>query len=291
MSDTNGSKRGIAEYVPDPDRAYEDVPEEEADTGAGFNGVPRCFVCGHEWLLKGVTLPVRCPKCRSTRWNNPDIVHNECKRCGHGWISTASIPCKCPKCQSLKWNEHPNEHSYECRRCSYTWKAIKINPVKCPRCKSSKWNEPLKEYYCPKCKRSHVIKSNSRPGMCPSCDPRMNFHKCVKCGFSWKRVRGHTTEKCPSCGSDRWCDRETPGKISMKKETAKKKLFDILQFRKVDNVVEDLAELLDVEMYQADIYIKYMGGETPVRISMQFNISFEHTMGVISRIGDAIRRF
>ncbi|MBP5734334.1 MAG: hypothetical protein J6W53_00725 [Candidatus Methanomethylophilaceae archaeon] len=69
-----------------------------------------CLVCGHAWKSRGRTLPRRCPKCRSTRWNARVREELECLRCHHRWVPRgAGVPMNCPRCKSMYWREERQE--------------------------------------------------------------------------------------------------------------------------------------------------------------------------------------
>ena len=163
----------------------------------------RCGVCSHEWIPRKEMTPLKCPKCRSMRWNNDFDPSKRCRRCGHEWLSRSEEPAKCPSCQSVKWDSDVDVS--RCRRCGHEWVAKgDSKPRKCPGCHSSKWDSEVLEHTCGQCGRKRVMKANSRPGLCPVCDVSVSLYHCVKCDNRWKASRGRAPKKCPSCGSRRW---------------------------------------------------------------------------------------
>ncbi len=94
---------------------------------------------------------------------------NQCLRCGYLWAPRSGNPVRCPQCKSTKWN---TEHiSHVCQRCGFTWNQRGESlPRYCPSCHSAMWNEVKVTYTCPKCGRTRVLRSNSRVDMCPFCD-------------------------------------------------------------------------------------------------------------------------
>lgn len=107
-----------------------------------------CARCSYIWIPRKEELPNRCPKCRSIKWNNPNLKIT-CLRCGHSWNSHNGTPKRCPSCGTHQWNVPPNE--YECKRCGYVWHSKgRKTPCRCPMCTSRTWfqeedvNEPKK---------------------------------------------------------------------------------------------------------------------------------------------------
>ena len=93
----------------------------------------KCNRCGYEW--NGITMnPIRCPHCKSTRWNVP-VKYNRCARCDTQWEQRGSS-----------------------------------TPRYCPECHSDLWNIPADTFICPKCGKERKLRSNSRKGLCPDCD-------------------------------------------------------------------------------------------------------------------------
>lgn len=92
-----------------------------------------------------------------------------CKQCGHKWISRSEVPVRCPKCKSTRWAMNIVHH--QCKRCDFTWtQRGEETPRYCPSCHSSMWNEDKRVFTCPKCGRTRTLRSNSRANMCPFCD-------------------------------------------------------------------------------------------------------------------------
>ena len=83
---------------------------------------------------------MRCPSCKSTRWNKPEI-RDKCLRCGAEWVQRSDDP-----------------------------------PKYCPACHSSMWNKERKVFTCSKCGRTRILRSNSRGGLCPICDRYAQMH-------------------------------------------------------------------------------------------------------------------
>ena len=92
-----------------------------------------------------------------------------CKQCGHKWISRSESPLRCPKCKSTRWFQNIIHH--ECKRCGFEWtQRGNDTPRYCPACHSSMWAEEKRVFTCPKCGRTRTLRSNSRDNMCPFCD-------------------------------------------------------------------------------------------------------------------------
>ncbi len=105
-------------------------------------GPLKCVRCSYEWMPRRDVLPMRCPKCRSLRWNDAHLCV-ECKRCGNKWNSHDGHPLRCPKCGSYKWDQPPSV--YHCKQCGNDWvaKGSKL-PSRCPACFSRAWDrEPI----------------------------------------------------------------------------------------------------------------------------------------------------
>lgn len=93
----------------------------------------QCSICGYEWSPRSER-PMRCPRCKSTRWDQKVIV-DKCMRCGTTWTQRG-----------------PKEPKY------------------CPACHSAVWKQPKAVFTCPRCGRSRPLRSNSRSDLCPYCD-------------------------------------------------------------------------------------------------------------------------
>ncbi len=92
-----------------------------------------------------------------------------CKQCGHKWISRSDSPLRCPKCKSTRWAQNIIHH--QCKRCGFNWtQRGDETPRYCPACHSSMWAEEKRIFTCPKCGRTRTLRSNSRNNMCPFCD-------------------------------------------------------------------------------------------------------------------------
>lgn len=108
------------------------------------SGTLSCARCSYIWIPRKEELPKRCPKCRSIKWNNPNLKIT-CLRCGHSWNSHNGTPKRCPSCGTHQWNVPPQEH--ECKRCGYVWhsKGRKV-PCRCPMCTSRSWSQDIDEF-------------------------------------------------------------------------------------------------------------------------------------------------
>jgi len=92
-----------------------------------------------------------------------------CKQCGHKWISRSDAPLRCPKCKSTRWYQNIIHH--ECKRCGFQWtQRGNDTPRYCPSCHSAMWAEEKRVFTCPKCGNTRTLRSNSRTNMCPFCD-------------------------------------------------------------------------------------------------------------------------
>ena len=84
-------------------RTFPDEPCPQCGRSAD-EGMLRCNQCDHEWVMRGTSLPKKCPVCRSFSWNGPKMHRFACYRCGHVWRNRSEHPVKCPKCQSRRWD-------------------------------------------------------------------------------------------------------------------------------------------------------------------------------------------
>jgi len=98
----------------------------------------KCSRCTYTWVPRREEPPKRCPRCRSIKWDMPELTVT-CTRCNHTWNSHNGSPKRCPECGSHQWNVPPN--SYTCKRCNETWvvKGSRV-PKRCPSCSSRDWN-------------------------------------------------------------------------------------------------------------------------------------------------------
>lgn len=111
--------------------------------GGSAEGSLRCSRCQYEWVPRRDTLPLRCPRCRSVKWNE-QTLRLECRRCGHVWNSRDGDPRRCPACGSYRWKDEPK--MYECRRCGYRWEAkTSKKPARCPACFSRAWSDDRRD--------------------------------------------------------------------------------------------------------------------------------------------------
>lgn len=97
-----------------------------------------CHRCSYEWMPRRGQPPKRCPRCRSVKWNNPDLKVT-CVRCGHTWNSHDGKPKRCPSCGSHQWNVPLR--SYRCLRCGASWDSKSSHmPKRCPSCGTRLWD-------------------------------------------------------------------------------------------------------------------------------------------------------
>ncbi len=103
----------------------------------------KCARCSYVWTPRGDDNPKRCPKCRSIKWNNPELKVT-CLRCNHTWNSHKGVPKRCPSCGTHQWNVPPQE--FTCKRCGYVWhsKGSRI-PCRCPMCTTRTWAQDVDE--------------------------------------------------------------------------------------------------------------------------------------------------
>ena len=96
-------------------------------------------------------------------------TYNTCLRCGYAWSPRSGLPVRCPKCKTTRWNAENVTHT--CLRCGAQWNQRGDTlPRYCPSCHSCVWNEPKVEFICPQCGKSRTLRSNSRKDQCPYCD-------------------------------------------------------------------------------------------------------------------------
>lgn len=111
--------------------------------GGDAENVLKCSRCQYEWTPRRDSLPLRCPRCRSVKWNE-QTLRLECRRCGHVWNSRDGDPKRCPACGSYRWMDEPK--MYECRRCGYRWEAKSSKkPARCPSCFSRAWSDDRRD--------------------------------------------------------------------------------------------------------------------------------------------------
>lgn len=68
-----------------------------------------CIMCGHLWRATPGVVPDKCPSCKSTRWNENELVMHRCVKCNHAWASRSDMPLRCPSCRSKLWNRCTRE--------------------------------------------------------------------------------------------------------------------------------------------------------------------------------------
>ncbi|MCQ2085555.1 MAG: hypothetical protein MJZ21_05360 [archaeon] len=96
-------------------------------------------------------------------------MSNNCLRCGYSWSARSTEPLRCPRCKSTRWNKEVIKDV--CTRCGAEWvQRSGEAPKYCPVCHSSMWNAEKLTYTCPKCGKTRTLRSNSRANLCPSCD-------------------------------------------------------------------------------------------------------------------------
>ena len=173
-------------------------------SGKTATRILKCNICGHVWSPRGKNDPIKCPSCRSIRWNM-DVIRNTCKICGHSWMSERQDCNKCPNCQSTKWAQYPIV--CECVRCGHKWNSRNGKPDMCPSCKTHLWMEPIHYWTCPNCGKRVVLRNNTRFGLCPSCDKSRRVNSCIRCNHVWKSSRRLLPKYCPRCNSADWSDR------------------------------------------------------------------------------------
>lgn len=101
---------------------------------------------------------------------------SKCLRCGYEWQPRKRDPVRCPSCKSTRWNDAAVAD--QCQRCGATWTQRGDAPPKyCPVCHSAKWDVERLTYTCPRCGRTRVLRSNSRRGLCPVCDRYADGHR------------------------------------------------------------------------------------------------------------------
>ena len=248
----------------------------KARFGANAPGNPlKCNICGYNWFSRKDLPPDRCPKCRSTRWNEENVRQNVCKRCGHEWISKGESP-KCPKCQSPKWNEAT--YTCNCKRCENIWRSRSERPARCPRCKTMKWNEEPQKLFCIKCGNIRLRKSNSRGGLCPVCDINIRRDSCIICGAAWSTSRKNKVKQCPSCGSERWGE-------SIKKEVDREWITE-----KFEGDVEKLSKAIKMDIAESNIILAHYSGESAVSISRRTDMPFSDVMDLIKKARSRLQR-
>ncbi len=172
-----------------------------------------CYRCGYYWRIRSSQLPRTCPRCGSSRWNDPVRSDTVCRFCGSTWrLSSLSDPC--PSCGHTIL-EAPDPSVLHCNRCDHEWRPrTDGRPRRCPLCKSTMWDSPRPvRYTCHACGRVWVG-GGKRPARCPTCrstlwDRPIIRVQCRVCGHSWALKGGRTTEdvgRCPKCRSAHWME-------------------------------------------------------------------------------------
>ncbi len=186
------------------------------DGGSGAGGaVGRmyCYRCGHFWRPRTDRLPRTCPRCGSSRWNDPVARQAVCRFCGTGWRMD-SVTDPCPECGRTIF-ESPDARICHCTRCDHEWRQrSEDRPERCPLCRSTLWDAPRpRRNACRLC--GHVwIGGEEKPRRCPRCKTMMWDRpvirvQCRVCGHRWAIKGGKSTgdvRRCPSCRSSRWME-------------------------------------------------------------------------------------
>ncbi len=172
-----------------------------------------CYRCGHYWKARSAGLPKTCPRCGSSRWNDPVRREATCRFCGHKWNMNA-LDEPCPGCCHTIF-EAPDPSVRHCNRCDHEWHLRTDNePARCPLCKSTKWNAPRPVRNTCRVCGNVWIGGGNRPQRCPSCkstlwDRNPVRVQCKVCGHKWTvkgdRMSG-SVRKCPSCHSAHWME-------------------------------------------------------------------------------------
>ena len=131
-------------------------------------GVNVCHVCGHMWRSEPGCSPARCPSCRSSMWNDPNLYSHTCRRCGHKWTGRVENPLRCPSCRSKLWDR--DVKVYECLSCgaSRDYGPGDFPSGSCPSCGSSRWVCSSLVCTCGRCGFVGRVMP-SREGLCPNC--------------------------------------------------------------------------------------------------------------------------
>ena len=107
---------------------------DEEQSGYGLD-MHKCKLCSYEWgVNRKHPKPKLCPSCRSTLWDQSDVVKHKCRRCDHVWFSLDAHPVRCSSCKAKTWNSP--YLIIRCNRCGKEWKdqLKKSNDFKCPTC-------------------------------------------------------------------------------------------------------------------------------------------------------------
>ncbi len=170
-----------------------------------------CYRCGCYWKTRSAELPKTCPRCGSSRWNDPVRREASCRFCGTMW-TMRSIDEPCPSCGHTIF-EAPDRSHHHCNRCNHEWHPrADSRPRRCPLCKSTKWDAPTPvRHTCRMCGNVWVGREK-RPKRCPSCkseiwNKSLTRAQCKACGHQWTVKGGKAPEqvsRCPSCRSSAW---------------------------------------------------------------------------------------
>ena len=264
--------RDESDYLSGSD-AYADTMNRSGDI---IESYPlRCRVCGHSWS-SGKRKAGRCPKCRSSKWDDDIVAHNKCKRCGYIWIGNTQ---KCPHCLSTKWNL--SSHECVCKRCGNKWMSRSDEPARCPACKTTKWDEAVKTIICSRCGKSRPMRNNSRTSLCPECDVYRRSDTCNLCGHMWTSSRETKTRFCPGCGSAEWSE-DHHDRLSDHSAASRALLS-------CNGDVRKFSTLTGTDIGSAEIFIAFHRGESGVSISMRTGLAFSDIMEIVKTMQEKIR--
>ena len=170
-----------------------------------------CYRCGYYWKTRSSDLPKTCPRCGSSRWNDPVKREASCRFCGTYW-TMRSIDEPCPGCGHTIF-EAPDQSLHHCNRCDHEWRPrADSRPQRCPLCKSTKWDAPRPVRRTCRACGNVWVGGEKRPSRCPACkstvwDKDPARAQCKACGHSWSVKGGKSPDevkRCPSCRSSAW---------------------------------------------------------------------------------------
>ncbi len=236
-----------------------------------------------------------------------------CLRCDYSWIARSDYPVRCPRCKSTRWDKKVIID--KCQRCKAEWvqRGEEI-PKYCPMCHSSMWSAKKKTFTCPKCGNTRTLRSNSRTGRCPICDnynnrkPQAQGGGCT--GISrmirlWSDNRGLTLsyldngqgmaylyDKGRLLGDinfDLLCKSQGLqfGSDSFKDESFRplyeKAVSKIQYTQKIpEERVESVATLYNVDEITSKILLLKDNGMQPAAIALKLDIPFSQVMDVLT---------
>lgn len=135
-----------------------------------------CVVCRYTWENNPEKpVPVRCPSCKSERWNAKDLRHHVCRSCGHKWMSRKEHPLRCPACRSKLWCE--DVRKCKCSDCGFEqdYRMDRKAPDRCPVCDSGNWSFDYMSCLCKRCGFVGLVPSGER-SRCPICRSTMSSY-------------------------------------------------------------------------------------------------------------------